>query len=542
MCRVPQHYAVAHGHTGTVNAAIRHDDKGGTMVRIVVMVCLGSSIFAQNLLLNPGFESWSAGLPEYWTGDDSIVLYQEDVVVHSGNFSVRDSLFAQTQASADLSQGNFPVQPNMQYTFTVWVYDNDPAGRVRQGIYWYPSGSAWSVDYSVDSTDWQLLSYSVTSPSDAESALVVVRAYDIAVQWDGDAVFFIDDAGFSAPSIQPPVIVRIWHTPINPPAATAVEVYGYVTDDGTIAADTLYYGVNGLGGPIPLMHVSITNDTFMYTIPGQAAGDTVFYYAVFVDNHGLAAVSDTHALLVGDAGIVINEVLYDTPGADSACFIELYGSGGSMNLDGFTLVGVNGYNGNEYTVIDLSGCSLPGDGFFVIAQDSSVAHFDLVSGSADLQNGPDNVELRINDITIDALGYGTLNGWVFTGEWMPAPDVEYDHVLGRYPDGNDTDNNCVDFYDFAVPTPGEPNPYVSITEFILPVFPVNVRVNPVRTGIRFSALIDRENCYPLTVYNACGQVVQIARDGSAFLTAACGVYFIRTNRKNAACVKIVVAK
>ncbi|MBN2620362.1 hypothetical protein JXB22_04650, partial [candidate division WOR-3 bacterium] len=459
------------------------------MVRAVLIVCLCSAAFAQNLLLNPGFEAWVAGSPEYWIGDDSIVLYQEDVIAHGGNFSVRESLFTQTQASADLSQGNFSVQPNMQYAYTVWVYDNDPAGRVRQGIYWYPSGSAWSADYSADSTGWQYLSYTVTSPSDAESAFVMVRAYDISAQWDGDAIFFIDDAGFSAPSTQPPVIVRVWHTPINPPASIDVDVYGHVTDDGSIDWDTLYYGINGLGSPVPLMHVSIVNDTFMYTIPGQIAGDTVFYYAVFVDNDGLSTGSDTHALFIGDIDLAINEVLYDTPGTDSACFIELYGSSGGMSLDNYSLVGVNGYDGSEYVVIDLSGFSLPGDGFFVVAQDSGVANHDLMSSTADLQNGPDNIELRMNNITIDALGYGAIDGWVFTGEWLPAPDVDYDHSLGRYPDGDDTDNNYVDFHDYTTHTPGEPNPYVSIAEFATPAVPVNAAVNPVRAGIRFSMLI-----------------------------------------------------
>jgi hypothetical protein len=512
------------------------------MVRVVVIVCLCSSAFAQNLLLNPGFETWSAGSPEYWTGDDSIVLYQEDVMVHGGNFSVRESLYTQTQTSADLSQGNFAVQPNTQYTYAVWVYDNDPAGRVRQGIYWYPSGSDWAVDYSTDSTGWQYLSYTATSPSNAESALVMVRAYDISAQWDGDAIFYIDDAGFTVPSTQPPVIVRVWHTPINPPAWIDVDVYGYVTDDGTIDADTLFYGVNGLGSPIPLMHVSVVNDTFMYTLPGQTTGDTVFYYTIFVDNDGLSTVSDTHALFVGDIEIAINEVLYDTPGTDSACFIELYGGSSGMSLDAYTLVGVNGNDGSEYAVIDLSGYSLPGDGFFVIAQDSSVAYYDLVSGLADLQNGPDNVELRMNNITIDALGYGTIDGWVFTGEWLPAPDVEYDHSLGRYPDGDDTDNNCVDFHDYTIHTPGEPNPSVAVSEFVSPAVPVNASINPVRSGIQFSMLIDQDYCYPLIVYDACGRIVQIAHDRTATLTIVSGVYFVKLNVVNTKCVKVVVVK
>ena len=290
------------------------------------------------------------------------------------------------------------------------------------------------------------------------------------------------------------------------------------------------------------MHVSAANDTFMYTIPGQTTGDTVFYFCVFVDDDGLSAISDTHALLVGTQDLYINEILYDTPGTDSGCFIELYGTNTGMDLDGFSLVGVNGYNGSEYVTIDLTGHTLPGDGFFVVAQDSSVANFDMIDPSGDMQNGPDNIELRVNNITIDGLGYGTLNGWYFTGEWVPAPDVEYDHSLGRYPDGDDTDNNYVDFNDYTSHTPGEPNPNVGIAEHAASVASPTIIVNPVRSGMYFAMLIDQDEYYPLTVYNACGQAVSIVRSKHARVDVPCGVYFIGTEYPNTHCAKIVVVK
>ena len=117
---------------------------------------------AQNLIQNPGFETWSGGMPDYWEKDDSIFIFQEDVIVHTGYFSAKDSLITQVQATADLYQGRFVVQENTQYDFSFWIYDNDPAGKVRHGIDWYPSGSSWSSDYSVDSNTWQELSFTAT--------------------------------------------------------------------------------------------------------------------------------------------------------------------------------------------------------------------------------------------------------------------------------------------------------------------------------------------------------------------------------------------
>jgi hypothetical protein len=166
------------------------------MVKYILLfffiIVLGTS---QNLLQNPGFEAWSGGMPDYWQKDDSIAILQEDVTVYGGAVSARESLFTQEQTEADFFQ-SIPVQPNTQYSYTIWVYDNDDAGRVRQAIYWVPTGSDWSGYYSEDSAGWQLLELTVTSPSNAESADVLIRAYDVAANWDGDAVFYIDDAYF----------------------------------------------------------------------------------------------------------------------------------------------------------------------------------------------------------------------------------------------------------------------------------------------------------------------------------------------------------
>jgi hypothetical protein len=526
-----------------LSSLLMPNHQGGYMKKIImIMVVLVSVLAAQNLIQNPGFETWSGGLPDYWERDDSIFVYQEDVIVHSGNSSVRDSLITQAQATADLFQGRFAVAENTQYDFSIWVYDNDTAGRIRHGVYWYPSGSDWSTDYSVDSTGWQQLSFTVTSPSGTDSAMVMIRAYDIDAQWDGDAIFYLDDVYFAPPATQPPVISRVWHMPVNPGAGTNIDVFAVVVDDGSIVADTLYYGINNLNTPTAVTHSATANDTFSYDIPGQTAGDTVFYYLAFIDDDGLSAISDTQGLFIGEIDIKINEILYDTQGGDSACFIELHGPG-NTSLDDLMLVGVNGYDGTDYALIDLNGYTIPSDGFLVIAQDSGVSNYDIVTSSADLQNGPDNLELRLNNIAVDKLGYGTLNGWFFTGEWLPAVDVEYDHCLGRFPDGYDTDNNAVDFHDYTSVTPGEPNPPVPVQEYSRSYRNGMAVKNPVRSGIYFSTLIKRTDVYPITVYNALGQALKKIAEPDARLDLAGGVYFLKlTGVSENSCLKIVVVK
>ncbi len=498
---------------------------------------------AQNLILNPGFEYWTGNEPDSWSHDDSILIYKDAIVVHSGNFSIRESLVTQVQNQADLYQANFAVAANRQYDFTLWVYDNDLAGRIRPGVYWYPNGSDWSNNYSGNSAQWQQLAFTILSPADAESAMIMIRAYDSAATWDGGAVFYLDDVSFRAPATQPPVVNRVWHIPVNPPAGTAVNIYAKVNDDGTIVADTLFYGVNNLNTPARITHASVSNDTFRFSVPGQSSGDTIFYYLRFIDNDGLDVFSDTHSLYVGDLDIVINELFYDASGSAMGCYIEIFGAP-SLNLNRYSLAGVNGFNGLPYVIIDMNGYSIPADGFFVIAQDSTVTNFDMITPGADLQNGPDNIELRFNNIIIDALGYGTLNGWYFTGEWEPAPDVSRDHCLARHPDGNDTDNNIADFHDDTLLTPGEPNPSVPITEqgnynywFCIQNIP-----NPVRNGITYVQIIPGRDNYPLKIYNVNGQVAEQVIQPDQILNLSAGVYFIRPDSWSVGTVKIIVIR
>lgn len=505
-----------------------------------------SLTYSQNMLQNPGFEAWTAGIPDDWQKSDFVTLFQEDVIVYSGNFSVKDSFYSTTASQAELYQGLYAL-PNTLYRISFWVLDNDPAGRARAGVQWFGEGayisSEWGSYYTVDSTSWQEWTWDLgISPPNADSVRFVIRGYDVGTPWTS-AIFYVDDAYFGPPATQPPTILRVWHTPTNPSQGTTVDAYGHVVDNGTIEHDTLFYGVNSLQSPSTVSHISASNDTFYYQIPGQNSGDTVFYYLKYVDDDGLSSVSDTHAYYVGTVGLYVNEVYYDTPGADSGCFIEIFGSG-NASLDGITLVGVNGNGGFDYATIDLTGYNIPGDGFFVIGEFSSVPNVDLVDSVADFQNGPDNVELRFHGITVDAVGYGVLNGWVFTGEWMPAVDVESGYSLGRYPDGEDTDNNEVDFHSYETPTPGTPNPPVGITEIRdrIAQLPLPAVASPVRSGIAYGNLISDSRYYPLTVYNAIGQKFIEILEPAINLQLPTGVYFIRFENIQKGGIKIIVLK
>ena len=153
--------------------------------------------------------------------------------------------------------------------------------------------------------------------------------------------------------------------------------------------------------------------------------------------------------------VVINEVLYDPPGTDSGCFVELMGAP-DFSLDNYFLIGINGEDGKQYCLIDLTDHVIPPDGYFIVAQDESVPDADLIDKKADFQNGPDNIELWYEEVKIDSVGYGDFSKAVFTGEGDPTLDPP-GYSIGRRPDGLDTNDNSIDFVGLGVASPGAPN-------------------------------------------------------------------------------------
>lgn len=92
-------------------------------------------------------------------------------------------------------------------------------------------------------------------------------------------------------------------------------------------------------------------------------------------------------------GVLINEVDADTPGADTAEFIELFdGGGGHTSLDGMLVVLFNGSDDRSYRTIDLEGFQTDTNGYFLLGN-VGVTGVDVVLADGLLQNGADAVAL-----------------------------------------------------------------------------------------------------------------------------------------------------
>ncbi len=118
----------------------------------------------------------------------------------------------------------------------------------------------------------------------------------------------------------------------------------------------------------------------------------------------------------------ISEIDSDTPGTDTAEFVELFDGGiGAQPLDGLVLVLYNGSTGQSYATIALDGQSSEANGRFVLGN-AAVTAADLIVPDGFLQNGPDAVALYAASAAqfpngtpvtttdlIDAIVYGPAN-------------------------------------------------------------------------------------------------------------------------------------
>lgn len=98
--------------------------------------------------------------------------------------------------------------------------------------------------------------------------------------------------------------------------------------------------------------------------------------------------------------VVINEVDADTPGTDTAEFVELFGPSGT-DLSGLVLVFFNGSDAASYNVFDLDGFSLDATGFFVLCSNTANVMNCDSDGLLDngIQNGADAVALCSGNAT-----------------------------------------------------------------------------------------------------------------------------------------------
>jgi len=190
--------------------------------------------------------------------------------------------------------------------------------------------------------------------------------------------------------------------------------------------------LSAIGGSAAQPFSLVSGTTF--GVPATVAAGTTFgaksLPITIADAEGRGSVFGLPLVVTppGAGKVIINEIDADTPGSDTAEFIELYdGGAGNTPLDGLVVVlydgGLTPFTGNQsYAAFDLDGYTTDANGYFVLGN-PGVPNAGIVFDPGQfglLQNGPDAVALYVGNAAdfpngtvvttanlLDAVVYGT---------------------------------------------------------------------------------------------------------------------------------------
>ncbi len=418
------------------------------------VLALGSfaMVPAQNLLLNPGFESWIEGKPDHWYGTTACTTYKTIDTLHSGYCGCKLEFTSSTETQ--WLEQYVDVSPSLNYTCSLWVYDNYPHSKARVYLRWYDASNSYisynSSSYSSDSSSWQVLTWSGLSPSDADSLHFEIRAYDEA--W-GDTIdtayFYVDDAAIMLLPMSP-VISNVTRTPDAPDAADTVIISARITDEGSVTADSMFYKINS-GSFTPTHHDSVSTSTYYYHINPQSNNDTVCFYIWAKDNDDSVSVSDTSSYVVNPQATVSLPLAYGSPGDTVAVPISVSDLTG-MEVLSFQFVVV--YDTTILTAvgIDTSSTLLNGAGWLTEWNTDTDSVSVASSGAYPLSNSGDLIKLLFK--VSSGASTGDSSGLIFTSftfnEGTPEVVTEDNAfiVIGSY--GDVSGNGEVMAYDASL--------------------------------------------------------------------------------------------
>jgi hypothetical protein len=164
-----------------------------------------------NLVLNPGFEDWA---PPVILPGSTVVNWTESLFDPTKTSIIVNEPTIKTEGFNSLKYtftdngtpyficDTFNVTAGTTYNFSIDYLDNDPAGAISARIWFYSApGTAYlerkTTAATVDSPDWQTITYTGTTPATATIAYIAIRMSAVTASWAGSATFYADNAKYT---------------------------------------------------------------------------------------------------------------------------------------------------------------------------------------------------------------------------------------------------------------------------------------------------------------------------------------------------------
>ena len=166
----------------------------------VLLLAMQFASFSQNLVVNPGFETWGKiNKPNGWVLTESCL--KDSVYVKSGSYSCRHEGGTSTSNNTRNLGQTLAVIPGNQYRFS-FFYKTETTGTANGCRIWCDWKDAADKDITdasaklilqpsayMKSDNWQQFSIDITAPANAKSFYLQVRTYKNSIAYWDDFVF-----------------------------------------------------------------------------------------------------------------------------------------------------------------------------------------------------------------------------------------------------------------------------------------------------------------------------------------------------------------
>lgn len=175
---------------------------------------------AQNLVVNPGFETWTDNSTPAVNWTPTLVTGQtfskESTIVHSGTYSLLSNHTAASGTAKIITKPYIVVTAGQTYTFSFWYYTDASTANLTGGLrmwgYWEnPDGTNGTFDQTglqpigyIDLTSsvgaWKQFSVDITAPTGSGQLELDIRFYKTTKIYIDDVSLVSKATGLSTPS------------------------------------------------------------------------------------------------------------------------------------------------------------------------------------------------------------------------------------------------------------------------------------------------------------------------------------------------------